>query len=38
MAAAKKVEEKEVAVPTEKKYRYQFKTWKEYWDYKGPKG
>ena len=28
----------EVPVPTEKKYRCDFKTWKEYAAYKGPKG
>ena len=37
MAAAKKKVE-EVKVPTEKKYRYQFKTWDEYYKYAGPKG
>ena len=31
----KKIEE---VVPTEKKYRYQFKSWDEYHAYKGPKG
>ena len=30
-----KVEE---VVPTELKYRYQFKSWDEYHAYKGPKG
>jgi len=36
-AVLKKEEVKEV-VPTEKKYRCDFKTWKEYEAYKGPKG
>jgi len=42
-AEKKEVEVKEVKVEVEtevlqKKYRYDFKTWKEYWAYKGPKG
>ena len=28
----------EEVLPTEKKYRYQFKSWDEYHAYKGPKG
>ena len=32
------VEEKVVPLPTEKKYRCDFNSWKEYEAYKGPKG
>ncbi len=39
IAATEEVEKKEeVQVPKEKKYRCDFKTWKEYAAYKGPKG
>ena len=44
MAAAKKKVEEKVEVEEVKyidqpiKFRYQFKTWKEYWAYKGRKG
>ncbi len=32
------VQPKEEVIPTEKKYRYDFNDWDEYWSYKGPKG
>jgi len=39
MAVKKKeVPEEEVKVETEKKYRYQFKSWDEFNKYTGPKG
>jgi len=47
MAAAKKKVIEEVIIASEEevkyidqpiKFRYQFKTWKEYWAYKGRKG
>ncbi len=38
VAVKKEAPKKEEKVPTELKYRYQFKSWAEYYKYKGPKG